>query len=50
MSHQAVLCLNKDQAELKLETKIVVTFHNSVTTQYERLTDKCCDKVVSVET
>ena len=32
MSQQAVLCRNKDQAELKAEIKIVVTSHNSVTT------------------
>ena len=33
MSQQVVLCHNKDQAELKPETKIVATSHNSVATQ-----------------
>ena len=32
MSQQAALCRNKYQAELKLETKFVMTSHNSVTT------------------
>ena len=32
MLQQAELCLNKDQAELKLETKIIATSHNSVAT------------------
>ena len=32
MSQQEALCRNKDQAELELETKIVATSHNSVTT------------------
>ena len=50
MSQQAALCHNKDQAEFKPEKKIVLTSHNSVATQYERLTDKCCNKVLSVET
>ena len=50
MSQQAMLCHNKDQIELNQQTKIVATSHNSVVTQYKRLTDKCCDKVVSVET
>ena len=46
MSQQVALYRNKDQAELKPETKIVATSHNFV----ERLTKKCCDKEVSVET
>ena len=33
MSEQAALRGNKDQAKLKLETKIVVTSHNSVATK-----------------
>ena len=32
MSQQAALCHNKDQVELKLETKIVATSHNFVAT------------------
>ena len=32
MSQQVALCRNKDQAELKPETNIIITFHNSVVT------------------
>ena len=32
MSQQVALCRNKDQAELKPETNIVITFHNSAVT------------------
>ena len=32
MLQQAALCRNKDQAELKTETKLVATSHNSVVT------------------
>ena len=42
--------VTKIKLKLNPETKIVATSHNFVTTLYERLIEKYCDKEVSVET